>query len=450
MQAERIILSISQLNAEVSQLLTQGFAALWVEGEISNFVRHTSGHLYFSLKDAGAQVRCAMFRGRTSTLKIQPKNGMKVVARGKVGLYETRGEFQMVVDLMEEAGIGALQRQFEDLKRELSAQGLFAIEHKQALPRFPRSIGVITSPTGAAIRDILHVLQRRCPQIPVYVYPVAVQGDGAGEQIAQAIAQADQEQRCDVLIVGRGGGSIEDLWAFNEAVVAQAIYHCKTPIISGVGHEIDFTIADFVADVRAPTPSAAAELVSPDIAAHQQHLQRLTTQLHRGQQRYLQIAQERFSNLRQRLANQRPTQRLQQKAQRLDELDMRLHAALQRRQQQVHDKLAQLQQRLQTQSPLKTIQYQQLQVNRQAQSLHSLMQQLLRTQQNRLQLQVGKLHALSPLATLERGYSITQSHNGKVIKDAEQIDIGQTLITKLQRGTVESKVTKIVANLKGF
>lgn len=450
MQQERIILSISQLNAEVSQLLTQGFAALWVEGEISNFVRHTSGHLYFSLKDAGAQVRCAMFRGRTSTLKIQPKNGIKVIARGKVGLYETRGEFQMVVDLMEEAGIGALQRQFEDLKRELSAQGLFAIEHKQALPHFPRSIGVITSPTGAAIRDILHVLQRRCPQIPVYVYPVAVQGDGAGEQIARTIAQADQEQRCDVLIVGRGGGSIEDLWAFNEAVVAQAIYHCKTPIISGVGHEIDFTIADFVADVRAPTPSAAAELVSPDMAAHQQHLQRLTTQLHRGQQRTLQMAQERFARLQQRLEHQRPTNRLQQKAQRLDELDMRLQQAMRRQQQQHETRLAQLQQRLQTQSPLKTIQHQQLQVNRQTQSLYSLMQQLLNKQRNRLQLQVGKLHALSPLATLERGYSITQSHNGKVIKDAEQIDIGQTLITKLQRGTVESKVTKIVANLKGF
>ncbi len=450
MQVERIILSISQLNAEVSQLLTQGFAALWVEGEISNFVRHTSGHLYFSLKDAGAQVRCAMFRGRTNTLKIQPKNGMKVIARGKVGLYETRGEFQMVVDLMEEAGIGALQRQFEDLKRELSAQGLFAIEHKQALPHFPRSIGVITSPTGAAIRDILHVLQRRCPQIPVYVYPVAVQGDGAGNQIARAIAQADQEQRCDVLIVGRGGGSIEDLWAFNEAVVAQAIYNCKTPIISGVGHEIDFTIADFVADVRAPTPSAAAELVSPDMAAHQQHLQRLTTQLHRGQQRYLQIAQERFTRLQQRLEHQRPTNRLQQKAQRLDELDMRLQQAMRRQQQQYQTRLAQLQQRLQPQLPLKTIQHQQLQVNRQTQSLYSLMHQLLNKQQNRLQLQVGKLHALSPLATLERGYSITQSHNGKVIKDAEQIDIGQTLITKLQRGTVESKVTKIVANLKGF
>ena len=401
MQPERIILSITQLNAEVSQLLTQGFAALWVEGEISNFVRHSSGHLYFSLKDAGAQVRCAMFRGRTSTLKIQPKNGMKVVARGKVGLYETRGEFQMVVDLMEEAGIGALQRQFEALKHELHAQGLFADTHKQALPRFPRSIGVITSPTGAAIRDILHVLQRRCPQIPVYVYPVAVQGDGASTQIAQAIAQADHEQRCDVLIVGRGGGSIEDLWAFNEAVVAHAIFNCKTPIISGVGHEIDFTIADFVADVRAPTPSAAAELVSPDMAAHQQHLQRLTAQLHREQQRYLQQARLNLQRLQQRLANQRPTQRLQQKAQRLDELDTRLQHAMQR---------------------------------------------YLQQRQDKLQLQVGKLHALSPLATLERGFGIIRQHeNGQIVRSVQTLQTGQTVYTQLADGQFESVITKVSA-----
>lgn len=442
MQQERIILSITQLNAEVSQLLTQGFPALWVEGEISNFVRHSSGHLYFSLKDSSAQVRCAMFRGRTSTLKIQPKNGMKVVARGKVGLYETRGEFQMVVDLMEEAGIGALQRQFETLKLALHAQGLFADEHKQALPSFPRSIGVITSPTGAAIRDILHVLQRRCPQIPVYVYPVAVQGEGASDAVAQAIAQADQEQRCDVLIVGRGGGSIEDLWAFNEAIVAHAIFNCKTPIISGVGHEIDFTIADFVADVRAPTPSAAAELVSPDMVAYQQHLQRLTAQLHRGQQRYLQTSLERFSNLRQRLANQRPTQRLQQKAQRLDELDMRLHAALQRRQRQAHDKLAQLRQRLQTQSPLRQIYQQQEQITRQAQYLQTLMQQRLNKHQAQLSLQAGKLNALSPLATLERGYSITKTSKGELLRQTTQVKIGQTIITQLHNGTLESIVMK--------
>lgn len=440
MPQERIILSITQLNAEVGQLLTQGFPALWVEGEISNFVRHSSGHWYFSLKDAGAQVRCAMFRGRTSTLKIQPKNGMKVVARGKVGLYETRGEFQMVVDLMEEAGIGALQRQFEALKHELHAQGLFADAHKQTLPRFPRSIGVITSPTGAAIRDILHVLQRRCPQIPVYVYPVAVQGEGASAQIAQAIAQADQEQRCDVLIVGRGGGSIEDLWAFNEAVVAHAIFNCKTPIISGVGHEIDFTIADFVADVRAPTPSAAAELVSPDMVAHQQHLQRLTAQLHRGQQRYLQQAQTHLQRLQQRLANQRPTQRLQQKAQRLDELDTRLHAALQRRQQQTYDKLAQLRQRLQAQSPLRQIQQQQGQITRQAQYLQTLMQRRLDKYHTHLSLQVGKLNTLSPLATLERGYSITKTLKGEVLRQTTQVKIGQTIITQLHNGTVESVV----------
>ena len=211
MPTERLVLSISQLNAEVSQLLNQGFAAVWVEGEISNFTRASSGHLYLTLKDAGAQVRCALFKGNAMRLKLNPRNGLKVVARGKIGLYEPRGDYQMVLDTMEEAGEGALQRQFEALKQQLQAQGLFADTHKQALPSFPRAIGVVTSPTGAAIRDIINVLKRRCPQIPVLVYPVLVQGEGAKEQIAQAIAQADREQRCEVLIVARGGGSIEDL-----------------------------------------------------------------------------------------------------------------------------------------------------------------------------------------------------------------------------------------------
>jgi len=257
MQTERLTLSVSQLNAEVGQLLAHGFPALWVEGEISNFVRASSGHLYFSLKDAGAQVRCAMFKGRASTLKLAPKNGLKVLVRGKVALYEPRGEYQFIIEHLEDAGVGILQRQFEELKQQLQAQGLFAIEHKQTLPTLPRCIGVITSPTGAAIRDILNVLKRRCPQIPVMVYPVLVQGEGSKEQIVNAIRQADREQYCDVLILARGGGSIEDLWSFNEAVVAHAIHACKLPIISGVGHEIDFTIAvswQIFAPPRPPPP----------------------------------------------------------------------------------------------------------------------------------------------------------------------------------------------------
>ena len=442
MPTERLVLSISQLNAEVSQLLNQGFAAVWVEGEISNFTRASSGHLYLTLKDAGAQVRCALFKGNAMRLKLNPRNGLKVVARGKIGLYEPRGDYQMVLDTMEEAGEGALQRQFEALKQQLQAQGLFADAHKQALPSFPRAIGVVTSPTGAAIRDIINVLKRRCPQIPVLVYPVLVQGEGAKEQIAQAIAQADREQRCEVLIVARGGGSIEDLWAFNEEIVAQAIYQCSLPIISGVGHEIDFTIADFVADQRAPTPSAAAELVSPDMQALQQRVQQLKLQLWRFQQRQLQSAHQQVQQLSQRLNQQRPTQKLQQKAQRLDELDLRLNAAIQRRLQQQHLRLTHLQTRLQQRAPQRQLQQQHAQLERLQTRLQRALQQRMDKAQSRFVLQVSKLKMLSPLATLERGYSITQNAQGHVITQAAQVSVGETLITRVAQGQIESVVTK--------
>ena len=442
MPTERLVLSISQLNAEVSQLLNQGFAAVWVEGEISNFTCASSGHLYLTLKDAGAQVRCALFKGNAMRLKLNPRNGLKVVARGKIGLYEPRGDYQMVLDTMEEAGEGALQRQFEALKQQLQAQGLFADTHKQALPSFPRAIGVVTSPTGAAIRDIINVLKRRCPQIPVLVYPVLVQGEGAKEQIAQAIAQADREQRCEVLIVARGGGSIEDLWAFNEEIVAQAIYQCSLPIISGVGHEIDFTIADFVADQRAPTPSAAAELVSPDMQALQQRVQQLKLQLWRFQQRQLQRAQQHVQQLNQRLNQQRPTQKLPQKAQRLDELDLRLNAAIQRRLQQQHLRLTYLQTRLQQRSPQRQLQQQHAQLERLQTRLQRALQQRMDKAHSRFVLQVSKLKTLSPLATLERGYSITQNAQGHVITQSAQVSIGDTLITRVAQGQIESVVTK--------
>lgn len=444
MQTERLIFSISQLNAEVGQLLSQGLPALWVEGEISNFIRASSGHLYLSLKDAGAQVRCAMFKGRASSLKLIPKNGLKVLVRGKVGLYEPRGEYQFIIEHMEDAGVGALQRQFEELKRSLQAQGLFAPEHKQTLPAFPRCIGVITSPTGAAIRDIINVLKRRCPQIPVMVYPVLVQGEGSKEQIVNAIRQADREQRCDVLILARGGGSIEDLWSFNEEVVAHAIYACSLPIISGVGHEIDFTIADFVADVRAPTPSAAAELVSPDMAALQTQVQRLFFQLQRTQQRRLQTASEHLQRLQQRLENQRPTNRLQQKVQRLDELDMRLKAALQRYLQSQQQRVMNLSSRLHLQSPQRQIPRQQAQLLRWQQYLNVLIQQRLAKARDKLQMQAGQLHALSPLATLERGYGIVRHHEtGTVVRNTTALRLGQTVTTQLQDGSFESIVTRV-------
>src|SRR3990172_11056784 len=263
---QRDIYSISRLNHEVRGMLEADFPMIWVEGEISNIARPSSGHLYFSLKDETAQVRCAMFRTRSRHIGLNPDNGMQVLARARVSLYEPRGDFQLIVEQMEETGDGALRRAFELLKQRLSAEGLFDPAHKIPLPALPRQIGIITSPSGAAIRDILHVLKRRFPALPVLIYSIPVQGASAAPEIARMINLAAQRNECDVLILARGGGSLEDLWAFNEEMVARAIYHCPIPIITGIGHEIDFTIADFAADVRAPTPSAAAELVSPDRA----------------------------------------------------------------------------------------------------------------------------------------------------------------------------------------
>ena len=262
--AIRDIYSVSRLNREVRVLLERGFASLWLEAEISNLAKPSSGHWYFSLKDAAAQVRCCMFRQRNMLCVFAPRAGQKVLVRARIGLYEPRGEYQLVIDHMEDSGQGALKRQFEELSAKLAAEGLFAPERKRALPSVPRRIGVITSPTGAAIRDILHVLARRFAAIPVLIYPVAVQGAAAAAEITAAVRLAGRRAECDVLILARGGGSLEDLWAFNDEALARAIVASPIPIVSGIGHEIDFTIADFAADVRAPTPSAAAEIAVPD------------------------------------------------------------------------------------------------------------------------------------------------------------------------------------------
>ena len=271
---ERDIYSVSRLNREVRVLLERGFGALWLEAEISNFARPSSGHWYFSLKDSAAQVRCAMFRQRNMLCAFTPRDGQKVLVRARIGLYEPRGEYQLIVDHMEDAGLGALKRQFEELSARLNLEGLFAAERKRSLPRLPRRIGIITSPTGAAVRDILHVLARRFPAAAVLIYPVSVQGAQAAAEIVAALESAGVRAECDVLILARGGGSLEDLWAFNDERLARAIVASPIPVITGIGHEIDFTIADFAADVRAPTPSAAAELVVPDA---EEWLQRLRT-----------------------------------------------------------------------------------------------------------------------------------------------------------------------------
>src|SRR5580698_1079807 len=286
-RAERDIYSVSRLNREVRVLLERGFGTLWVEAEISNFSRPSSGHWYFSLKDANAQVRCAMFRQRNMLCAFTARDGQKVLVRARIGLYEPRGEYQLIVDHMEDAGLGALKRQFEELSAKLKAEGLFAAERKRPLPALPRRIGVITSPSGAAVCDIIHVLARRFPAVAVMIYPVAVQGAQAPAEIIAALALACRRGECGVLILARGGGSLEDLWAFNDERLARAIVASSIPVVSGVGHEIDFTIADFAADMRAPTPSAAAELVVPDAGEWLNSFVRLGTRLYRGMRRRL-------------------------------------------------------------------------------------------------------------------------------------------------------------------
>jgi len=443
-QPQRTVLGISELNAEVALMLSQSFGLVWLEGEISNFARPASGHFYFSLKDKKAQVRCAMFRNKNLALRLKPENGMQVMVRARIGLYEPRGEFQVIVEHMEEAGAGLLQRQFDELKASLAAQGLFDTEYKKVLPKLPTAIGVITSPTGAAIRDILQVLKRRAPQIPVYIYPVAVQGKKAAKEIESAILTANKDKRCDLLIVGRGGGSLEDLWSFNERNVATAIFDSELPVISAVGHEVDTTIADYVADVRAATPSVAAELAVPDMQELRIKNDNLKRRLTLGMQRYLQQRQQTLQLRLQQLNHQQPAYRLQQQKQKLDELEMRGQRAIRILLERQSNRITQLNSRLNANSPQNLL-------NNRKQHLANLEQRLaqqakrsVEQQQSQLALLAARLNSVSPLNTLQRGYSITQdAKSGSVIQQTQQAKVGQTVNVRLQDGQLEAKVTAI-------
>lgn len=442
--SNRTILNVSELNAEVNQLLTHGFPLLWVEGEISNLVRPASGHLYFTLKDKKSQIRSAMFRNRNMKLSIQPENGMKVLVRGRVGLYEPRGDYQLIAEHMEDAGVGQLQRQFEALKKKLADAGLFDQTHKKEFPEYPQRIGIITSPTGAAVRDILQVLARRSPHTPILIYPVAVQGETSKTQIEVAIRranQADKDKKCDVLILARGGGSIEDLWSFNEENVAKAIYHSDIPIICGVGHEIDFTIADFVADLRAPTPSAAAELITPereqlltDVIQTQLWLKQNITQSIKQKQQHLDW-------LDSRLQLQKPLNRIQQQSQRLDELTSRL--------QQNIDKLVldrqlainNIKSRLRTTTPKIKILEQQQNLNHFTKSLHQSMHQQLQQQQSKFKIQLATLDSVSPLKTLDRGYAIIKDASSeRIITTKIKLKPKQQVVIQLKDGETNATI----------
>ena len=437
MTDQRLIFTVTQLNSEVNQLLKQSLPALWVEGELSNLVKASSGHYYFSLKDANAQLRCALFKGRP--LHFKPDNGQRVLALGSVGLYEPRGEYQFIVSQLEMAGIGPLQIQFDALKRKLYEEGLFAPEHKKPLPLIPSTIGVITSPTGAAIRDILNILRRRCPQIPVLIYPVLVQGQLAAEQIIKAIAQANHDQRCEVLILARGGGSIEDLWSFNEEPVARAIYNSTIPMVTGIGHEIDFTIADFVADRRAPTPSAAAELISPETDTWLNTINQWHIRLNRSWIRVLKTKTQLLDQLTKRLEQKNPDNQLQQKTQRLDELEQRLQAGMLRLLEHKQIALKQLNTRLITQSPNKFIVQSHQQVTQLHHQLERGMERYLDQHSARLQSLAGQLQALSPLNTLGRGYAIVRKQDRTRVKSIEQVRKAELLTIQLSDGVIQTR-----------
>ncbi|RLW62639.1 MAG: exodeoxyribonuclease VII large subunit [gamma proteobacterium symbiont of Stewartia floridana] len=439
----REIFSVSRLVRETRAILEASFPLLWVSGEISNLAQPASGHIYFSLKDEAAQVRCAMFRMKRQRLRFQPENGQQVLIRAKVSLYEARGEFQLIAEHMEPAGEGALRFAFEQLKQKLAAEGLFDTEQKKPIPVPPKQLGLITSPSGAAVRDLLSVLKRRFPALPVIIYPVQVQGEDAARQIVQMLKLAERRQECDLLILSRGGGSLEDLQAFNEEQVARAIHQLSIPVVTGIGHEIDFTIADFVADRRAATPSAAAELVTPDQLEWQQRLHAVTRRLKQNQQQRLQQLQQHFSALLKRLQIQHPKRRLQQQAQRLDELSDRLSRQFHFNLLQKHQRIDRLHTRLARQTPEQRLKRLMQQTTNLEQRLHRAVTQRLNREQTRFT-QLGRdLHNLSPLNTLGRGYAIVSSPTtNAIITDVAEVELGDELQARLHKGSLICQVVK--------
>jgi len=439
---DRDIYSVSRLTAEARILLESGFGSIWVKGELSNVARPSSGHIYFTLKDGESQVRCAMFRQRGYRLAFRPEEGIQVLVRAKVSIYQARGDFQLIIEHMEEAGDGLLRRAFEELKQRLEKEGLFDPGRKAPLPGFPAAVGVVTSPTGAAIRDILTTLERRFPALSVVLYPVPVQGEGAAEAIADAIATADQRRECDVLIVGRGGGSLEDLWAFNEEVVARAIFDCTIPLVAAVGHEVDFTIADFVADHRAATPTAAAELVSPNRDEWLSALNETETRLSRQMKLQLQQHSQALAWLQGRLENAHPGRRLLERIQRLDELEQRLRFAWRSRFKALDARMEHGLIRLQRHDPRMQIEH--LEVQRRHLS-HRLSVALNRSFKDKIrQLKsVGRaLDAVSPLATLERGYAIVQTDSDQpnMVHRWDDVEVGDRVTTRLSKGLLKCLV----------
>ncbi|MDH3977780.1 MAG: exodeoxyribonuclease VII large subunit, partial [Gammaproteobacteria bacterium] len=428
------IYSVSELNREARLALEESMPAIWVAGELSNFARPGSGHWYFSLKDADSQVRCAMFRGANRGVKFAPNDGKQVIIQARVTIYEPRGSYQLIAEHMEPAGEGLLRQKFEALKNQLSAEGLFTETEKKPLPDLPRRIGIITSPTGAAVRDILHILKRRFPSIPAIIYPVQVQGEQAKHEIAAALKTAGERDECDVLIVGRGGGSLEDLWAFNEEMVARAIFDCPIPVISAVGHEVDFTIADLVADLRAPTPSGAAELAVPDRQTWLQTIESLRRRASHSVRRTLESQRTRLTQLNGRLERRNPVLLLQQTSQQLDDLILRSARAVNRQLKTDRLRLDNLAARLRRANPDHLISTNAQSMAELNLRLKNAMRNRIETRENRLSVLAARLQTVSPLNTLQRGYAIIESEAGVLVRSIDSLKPEDCITGRLAEG----------------
>jgi len=442
--AEKTILTVSRLTALLRGVLEENFEQVWVEGELSNLSLPSSGHLYFTLKDSGAQLRSVMFKGAAKNLKFRLTDGMALIARGRISVYDQRGEYQLICEYLEPAGVGALQMAFVQLKERLAKEGLFEEVHKRPMPQFPRRVGVITSATGAAIHDILNVLKRRFASLEILLYPVRVQGEGAAIEIARAVDDMNRLKLADVLIVGRGGGSLEDLWSFNEEVVARSIHRSHIPVISAVGHETDWTICDFVADLRAPTPSAAAELVIASSEELRARLESLTHRLRLAMERQLAGMQARLQAQRRSLHD--PTALQGHLAQRLDDLTERLYLALGNNVMRRREQFERLQATLLNNNPVRQADNLQQRIRLLCAQAERLMMLRLEGLKQEFGSNAARLEVLSPLNTLSRGYAIaTKKMDGQVVVDAAQLTAGNRLWIRFHRGSAECCVETVEA-----
>lgn len=444
--AQQHILQVSELTKKVRFILESELNTVWLCGEISNFIAASSGHWYLSLKDQKSQVRCAMFKGNNRRVRIQPQNGQQVLVRAKVSLYEPRGDFQLIIEQMESAGEGLLRQQYQLLKDQLHKEGLFELYHKQEIPKLIETVGIITSPTGAAVKDIINVLNRRNPLLKVIIYPVLVQGEQAKYDIANAIALANQRNEVDVLLIARGGGSLEDLWAFNEEMVARAIFKSVLPTISGVGHEIDTTLSDYVADLRAPTPSAAAELVSVDAEERIKTVMSLTNRAHLAISQHLKRSSHSLTSLNHRLNQVHPAQQLQNKQQKADDLMLRLQGLISRKLSQIKHQPKYLEQRLLNATPANKIKQHLRYAEQINVKLIRAQQRLLITKRDLFSHQCEQLNIVSPLATIARGYSITRTEKEKMVKSIKDIEIGSTINVEVSDGVINTKVLAMKEN----